>query len=52
MIKILNIINKIHNFLKLYSIYHHNNSGNGFLMYVLVEIEVLHMNLAEKVAKF
>ena len=51
-IKILNIINKIHDFSQLYSIYRHNNSRNGFLMSVLVEIEVLHMNLAEKVFKF
>ena len=28
-IEILNIINKIHDFSKLYSIYHHNNSGNN-----------------------
>ena len=31
-IKILNIINQKHNFSKPYWIYHHNNSGNGFLI--------------------
>ena len=48
-IKILNIIIRKHNFSKLYSNYHHNHSGNGFLMFALVGIEVLHMNVAEKV---
>ena len=48
----LNIINKKHDFSKLYSIYHHNNSKDVFLMSVLVEIDVLHMHLAENVFKF
>ena len=47
--KMVHIINKLHNFSKLYSIYRHNNNINGFLMYVLVRIEVLHMNVAEQV---
>ena len=49
--KIVHIINMLHHFSKLYSIYRHNNNINGFLMYVLVRIEVLHMNVAEKVFK-
>ena len=51
-IEILNINNRKHYFLKLYSIYHHNNSEHVFLMFVLVGIEVLHMNVAEKGFKF
>ena len=50
--KVVHIINKLHHFSKLYSIYRHNNNMNGFLMHVLVGIEVLHMNEAEKVLKF
>ena len=47
--KIVHIINKLHHFSKFYSIYRHNNNINGFLMYIFVRIEVLHMNVAEKV---
>ena len=52
MTKDMHIINKIHHFSKLCSIYRHNNNINGSHMYVLVGIEVLHMNVAEKVFKF
>ena len=38
MTKVVHIINKIHHLTKFYSIYHHNNNINGFLMYVLVGI--------------
>ena len=49
MTKIVHIINKLHHFSKFYSIYRHENDINGFLMYALVGIDVLHMNAAEKV---
>ena len=47
--KIVHIINKSHYFSK---IYHHNNNINGFLMYVLIRIEVLHIYVTKKVFKF
>ena len=44
----IHIINQIHHFSKLYSMYRHNKNINGFLMHVLAGIEVLHINVAEK----
>ena len=52
MTSVVHIVNKLHNFSKLCLIYRHNNNINGFLMHVLVGIEVLHMNVVEKVFKF